>query len=444
MTVHFYTHSIVKRAEGVALVDSGATENFMNLQYAWWLRLPIKRLAYERNLFNVDGTENKSRKLKYYMDLEVQTRTNRTRMRFFLMDLGENKAILGYSWFVAVQPKIDWKWGWIDKTHLPIIFCMDNAGKAKYLARMVKVPRPINWAQYYLSKVMIGQATTEELKGVPEEYRRHSKVFSKQASQWLPNHMVWDHAIELLPGAPSTLLGWLLPLTQEEIEEARKFVKEHLARNTIQPSWSPYTANFFFVKKKDGKLRPMQDYQPLSKWTKKNQNVSPLIPSVIDQLAGCTLLTKFDIQWGYNNIWIKPSDEWKAAFLTPKGLFKPMVMFFGLTNSPATFQMMMNTIFCREVQEGWFSIFMDDGIIYTKRRPGEMESQHWQRHQELVHQIFDILEANNLYIKLEKCAFEQDEMEYLGIIIGKGRLWMDPKKLMVVANYAEPQTTMDV
>jgi hypothetical protein len=109
---------------------------------------------------------------------------------------------------------------------------------------------------------------------------------------------------------------------------------------------------------------------------KKNHNVSPLIPSVINHLAGCTLFTKFDIQWGYNNIQIKPSDEWKAAFLTPEGLFKPMVMFFGLTNSPVTFQMMMNTIFRQEVQEGWFSIFMDDSIIYMKQCPGELENQH--------------------------------------------------------------------
>jgi hypothetical protein len=240
-------------------------------------------------------------------------------------------------------------------------------GKAKYLSRVINVPRPVHWAQYYLGKVTIGQATVEELKGVPEEYRWHSKVFSERTSQWLPNHTVWDHAIELLPGAPSTLPGQLLPLMQEEIKEAKKFVSEHLERGMIQPSWSPYTANFFFVKKKDGKLRPVQDYQPLNKWTKKNQNVSPLIPSVINQLVGCTLFTKFNIQWGYNNIQIKPGNEWKAAFLTPEGLFEPTVMFFGLTNSLATFQMMMNTIFQHEVQEGWFSIFMDDGIIYTKQ-----------------------------------------------------------------------------
>jgi hypothetical protein len=172
--------------------------------------------------------------------------------------------------------------------------------------------------------------------------------------------------------------------------------------------------------------------------------MSPLIPSVIDHLAGCTLFTKFNIRWGYNNIWIKPGNKWKAAFLTPKGLFKLTVMFFRLTNSPTTFQMMMNMIFQWEVQKGWFSIFMDDGIIYTKRRPGETEAQHWQWHHDLVHHIFDILEQNDLYVKLEKCTFKQEEIEYLGIIMGKGKMQMDPKKLMAVAKYPEPKDTTSV
>jgi hypothetical protein len=73
-----------------------------------------------------------------------------------------------------------------------------------------------------------------------------------------------------------------------------------------------------------------------------------------------------------------------------------------------------------------------------------MEEQHQQRHQELVHQIFNILEKNDLYVKPEKYTFKQEEMEYLGIIMGKGKTRMDPKKLMVVANYVTPQNTMDV
>ena len=127
MTVCFYTHSIAKRAEAIALVDSGAMENFMNLQYAKWLRLPIKRMDYPRKLYNVDGTENKSGELRYYTDLDVQTGGSRTTMRFFLSDLGEHKAILGYSWFAATQPKIDWRKGWIDHSNLPIILRAPNA-----------------------------------------------------------------------------------------------------------------------------------------------------------------------------------------------------------------------------------------------------------------------------------------------------------------------------
>jgi hypothetical protein len=85
-------------------------------------------------------------------------------------------------------------------------------------------------------------------------------VFSEEKSQCLPHHTIWDHAIKLLPNAPATLPEQLLPLMKLEKEEMQKFVEEHLQRETICKSWSPYAANFFFVRKKDGKLRPVQDY----------------------------------------------------------------------------------------------------------------------------------------------------------------------------------------
>jgi hypothetical protein len=102
-------------------VDSGATENFLNLTYAKWLRLPIKMLKTPRKLYNVDGMENKAGELCHYMDLEAKTGTIASKLRFFLSDLGEHKAILGYPWFAVVQPNIDWKRGWIDHTQLPIV-----------------------------------------------------------------------------------------------------------------------------------------------------------------------------------------------------------------------------------------------------------------------------------------------------------------------------------
>jgi hypothetical protein len=117
----------MKRAESIALLDSGATENFMNLSYAKWLQLPIKQLPQPRPVLNVSGTKNKSGKLKYYMDLNVRTGQNTTMLWFFLSNLGEHKVILGYPWFVAMQPRINWKRGWINHTQLSIVLRAPNA-----------------------------------------------------------------------------------------------------------------------------------------------------------------------------------------------------------------------------------------------------------------------------------------------------------------------------
>ena len=135
-----------------------------------------------------------------------------------------------------------------------------------------------------------------------------------------------------------------------------RFLKEHISRGTIKLSKSPFNVSFFFIKKKDGKLRLVQDYRPVNQWTIKNWYPLLLIPQLINWLCRCSLYTKFDIRWGNNNICIKEGDEWKAAFLTNEGLYEPMVMFFGLTNSPATFQTMMNTIFAVEIAEAWLTV----------------------------------------------------------------------------------------
>ena len=97
----------------------------------------------------------------------------------------------------------------------------------------------------------------------------------------------------------------------------------------IRPSKSPYAVPFFFIKKKDGKLRLVQDYRRINKWTIRNQYPLPLIPQLINKVRSRVLFTKFDIRWGYNNVRIKQGDEWKAAFITNEGLFEPTVMFFG-------------------------------------------------------------------------------------------------------------------
>src|SRR5579863_4320633 len=372
MTIQFFIHSRSKRAKSLALVDSGATENFMSLEYAKYLHLPIRRLPITRKLFNMDGTPNKSGELQYFTDLQVHTGSQHTRLRFFLTNLGENKAILGYPWFAAVQPCIDWKRGWIDHSQLPIILRSDDAAKAQFIPCTLNRLRALPTDTLFIRQIIFNKPTEDTTK-IPIPYRRYTRVFSETASHEFPPARLWDHAIELKPGAPSALPAKLIRLSQPELEELRKFIKEHLRRKTIRPSKNPYTAFFFFIKKKDRKLRPVQDYRPVNKWTIQNCYPLPLIPQLVDRLCRCSLYTKFDIRWGYNNVQTKDGDQWKAAFLTNKGLFEPMVMFFGLTNSPATFQTMINTIFALEIAEQWLMVYMDDMAIQTRKQEEETE-----------------------------------------------------------------------
>lgn len=104
------------------------------------------------------------------------------------------------------------------------------------------------------------------------------------------------------------------------------------------------------------KLHPTQDYRKLNKGTIKNAYPLPLVGELLDKLKGSKYFTKLNLQWGYNDVQIKDGDQWKAAFKTNCGLFEPLVMFFGLCNSPATFQNMMNEIYMVELDEGWILI----------------------------------------------------------------------------------------
>jgi hypothetical protein len=137
MTLRVFMHSRSKRAKTVALLDSGATENFMNLEYAKYLHLPIKVLPQLRKLFNVDGTQNRAGELKYYVDLNSRTGKRQTNLRYFLTDLGEHKVILGYPWFATAQPRIDWARGWIDYSQLPIVLRSHDAAKAQFQVRTI-------------------------------------------------------------------------------------------------------------------------------------------------------------------------------------------------------------------------------------------------------------------------------------------------------------------
>jgi hypothetical protein len=136
-----------------------------------------------------------------------------------------------------------------------------------------------------------------------------------------------------------------------------------------------------------------------------------------------------DIRWGYNMVKIVPQDQHKVAFVTNLRLFEPMVMFFGLTDSPATFQMMMHTIFHEQIARGTLTVYMDDIAVHTKQEAKETESQHCEWYRKLVKEMLTVLRKNDLYLNIEKCQFEQTEVDYLGVRVGKGLVKMEEAKV---------------
>jgi len=191
----------------------------------------------------------------------------------------------------------------------------------------------------------------------------------------------------------------------------------------------------FFIKKKDGSLQLVQDYRALNAVTVKNRYPLPLISELVSQLRGAKYFTKLDVQWGFNNVHIKPRDEWKAAFRTNRGLFEPLVMFFGMTNSPATFQTMMNDIFRTLIAKGIVVVYLDDILIFTRIE---------EEHERAVQRVLEVLAEHKLFLRPEKCEFHRKEIEYLGLVISENKVAMDPVKVAGVCDWPTPENRTDV
>jgi hypothetical protein len=224
-------------------------------------------------------------------------------------------------------------------------------------------------------------------------------------------------------------------MTLTEQTEMDVFLEEALATGCSRQSKSPLGALVFFIKKKDGKLRFIQDYRTLNAITRKNRYPLPLIDGLIHRLKDACYFTKLDIRWGYNNVRIREGDEWKATFCTNRGLFEPLVMYFSLTNSLATFQTMMNEIFQDLITEGVVSVYLNDILIFTN----SLEKQR-----RITCLVLDYMREHKLYLCPEKCEFEKTKIEYLGVIISHNKVEMDPVKITGVADWPMPSNKKEV
>jgi hypothetical protein len=330
------------------------------------------------------------------------TRGNKkARQRFFVTSVGKSRIIFGYPWLRTFQPDVDWANGQLKgpKTRIETLLF----GKYQRIKQYIDAKKEAKHQEDFIlennhTKRSPWSGVTPDTQGgrveinkahnviemahkyaaehgqkevtLPKEFERHTALFSDEEASKFPPSRPWDHKIELLENAPTKFNCKVYPMSLKEQEAEDKFLDDNLAKGYIAPSDSPYGFSTFMVPKKDSKeLRYIIDYRPLNAVTRKDVTPLPNLAQCVEDLQGMELFSKFDVRWGYNNLRIRPEDQWKGAFKTRRGLFEPKVMFFGMSNSPGSFQRFINHIL-----EPWYKKwgwkkgknYMDDIGIGTK------------------------------------------------------------------------------
>jgi hypothetical protein len=287
--------------------------------------------------------------------------------------------------------------------------------------------------QIYAVRVSPFEEESSPTPELPPEYADFEDVFSKAKAEKLPEHKPYDHSIPLEEGKTPPF-GPIYSLSAPEMGALKKYLDENLERGFIQPSQSPAGAPILFVKKKDGSLRLCVDYRGLNNVTIKNRYPLPLISQMIDAIGGSLFFTTIDLRGAYNLLRIRKGEEWKTAFRCRYGHYEYRVMPFGLCNAPGTFQGLMNDTL-HEYLDKFCQVYLDDILIYSKTK--EEHIQH-------VRLVLEKLRATGLYAKLEKCRFSQPRVDFLGFVLAREGVSMDPSKLEPIQTWPTPKSVRDV
>jgi hypothetical protein len=261
-----------------------------------------------------------------------------------------------------------------------------------------------------------------EIAAVLAEY---SDVFQEPIA--LPPARAIDHVIPLITVSKDiNQRTYRLPYHKKNAME--DLIKHLLHAKMIQPSVSPYSSLVILVKKKDGTWRLCVVYR--NAHTIKNKYPIPIIEDLLDELFGAKIFSKIDLRSGYHQIRMRPENIHKTAFTTHMGHFEYVVMPFGLSNAPSTFQTLINTVLAEFLRK-FALVFFDDILIY---------STSLSEHVSHLTTILQTLRDNKLYAKMNKCSFAQKEVEYLGHIIIHEGVATDPAKIAIIRQWPTPTT----
>lgn len=438
------------------LVDSGATHDFVSRRFIEQLTPHQQKLmGPPENVSFVDGTK---RTCFGETVLNVYCNGYSERRRFRVIDMTGPDAILGKPWLTDRNPAIEWRMNTIHLFYQGQKFTLSEretspatpnrhttstsvvsykkirriAKKSKqplYLAFINSIPEGCN-LNHVISE---GDRETEQIDHRLQELINANQELFEPPSGPPPDRPV-KHTIPLEPNAKIPAQK-LYRLSFAETAELKTQLADLLKKKWIRPSTSPFGAPVLFVPKANNRgLRLCVDYRGLNDITTKDRYGMPRIDDLLDQLSRAKVMSKLDLHCGFHQVGVDELDIHKTAFRTKFGHYEFMVMPFGLTSAPATFQRLMNQILQPLLFEGVL-VYLDDILIY---------SETMEEHLELLEKVFSLLKKNQLHVARDKCEFARTSISFLGHTIDQEGIHPDPHKIDLIKNWPTPKNQSEL
>jgi hypothetical protein len=394
----------------VILFDSDATHSFISPKFGTKVGLDF---YHTKGTYMIGTPGSKIASNQICKDVPIQLGSNLIKTDLILLNLEGMDILLGMDWMTRHQVSSD-----ISSRAVEI-------DSPDYRSTILYLPQRkyINSCVYAIKGI--------KLQDIPIVCE-NPDVFSDDLSGMPPDRDI-EFIIELQLGTtPISKRPYRIP--PNELAELKVQLQDLLHKSFIHPSASPWGCLALFVKKKDHSLSLCMDYRPLNAVTIKNKYPLPCIDILFDQLVGAKVFSKIDLRSGYHQIKIKSSDIPKTAFSTRYRLYEYLVMSFGLTNAPAYFMYLMNSVFMPELDK-FVVVFINNILIYSK---------NLEDHARHLHIILQRLREHHLYAKFSKCEFWLDTVKFLGHTISSDGTSVDPSKVQEVMDWKPPTSVHQI
>ncbi|KAL0556794.1 hypothetical protein IC582_005311 [Cucumis melo] len=417
----------------LVLFDSGSSHSFISSAFVLHARLEVEPLHHVLSVSTPSGECMLSKEKVKACQIEIAGHV--IEVTLLVLDMLDFDVILGMDWLAANHASIDCSRKEVTFNPPSMASFKFKGEGSRLLPQVISAIRASKLLSQGTWGILASVVDTREVDvslSSESVVRDYPDVFPEELPG-LPPHREVEFAIELEPGTvPISRAPYRM--APAELKELKVRLQELLDKGFIRPSVSPWGAPVLFVKKNDGSMRLCIDYRELNKVTVKNRYPLPRIDDLFDQLQGATVFSKIDLRSGYHQLRIKDGDVPKTTFRSRYGHYEFIVMSFGLTNAPTVFMDLINRVF-REFLDTFVIVFIDDILIYSKTEA---------EHEEHLHMVLQTLRDNKLYAKFSKCEFWLKQVSFLGHVVSKAGVSVDPAKIEAVIGWTRPSTVNEV